>query len=145
MFSVKEPAGWTTNTEMAHDFGANVVFYPKGSDLRSPTTPLIRVTVGTKYDEDTEQDLKHDMDGYRARFPKVEFRENPVSHLEYRTFARLFCVPGQFYEYVAYLNPGTRSTALYSVSLWKPDQEATEQEFAAYGQVVANVRALAAP
>lgn|SRR6266404_2331727 len=137
-FAVKEPAGWTGDTEHAARFGANIVFH-RSSETIDNAGALIRVRLGSKADEDTAADLKDDMDGYRKQYPKVEFHTIGVSHPKYPVFSKLFVVPGGFYEYVVYLNPGRTVPYLFSVSMNKQKNRATPDEFAAFQRVVASI------
>jgi len=76
------------------------------------------------------------MKQYRREYPKAQFRELSASHADYKTFAKLVCVPGQFYEYVAYLNPGPRSKFTLSVAMSKQSNQATPEELKAFEVVL---------
>jgi len=140
-FAVKEPPGWFADTTIAREFGANVIFYPAAGDPHSAGTPVIRVLVVTKISEDTGADLKNHIDHYRSRYRNVEFRDSAATHPRYRAYAKRFCVPGKFCEYVTYLNPGPGSRLLFSVTLNRPGQPATSLELAGYTKVVASLDA----
>ena len=141
-FTVKEPSGWIGDTQRAGQFQANVIFYPRGANLESSNTPIIRVLVARKVDEDTATDLAHDMKGYQAQYKDVKFKDIKVAHPTYRPFAKLFYAPGRFFEYVTYLNPGVGKPQLLSVSMNKQQSEATESEFSAYTRVIASLQLL---
>jgi len=141
-FGVKEPEGWHGDTtENVERYGANVLFYRPGVDPGKPEG-VIRVRISKKADEDTAADLKADMDGYRKQFPKVEFRELSVFHPQYRVLAKEFTVPGEFHEYVAYVNPGPRLQYIFSVALNTGATPATDAELAALRTVIASLAAL---
>jgi hypothetical protein len=142
-FSLKEPAGWVGDIRRASEFGANVILYPAKANLNAQAVPIVRVVVSSKADEDTAADLAHDMESYRSEFSEAKFKDIAVSHASYRTFAKLFYVPGKFYEYVTYVNPGADSSNLLSVSLNKQRTEATAAELSAYGQVIQSLQLLA--
>jgi hypothetical protein len=95
--------------------------------------------VAKKIGEDTAGDLKRAMDHYRSRYHNVTVRDSPASHPRYRAYAKLVCLPGQFCEYVTYLNPGLASSVLLSVALTRPKHAATSIELAAYKRVVASL------
>jgi len=137
-FSVKEPPGWTGDTEHAGDIRANVVFR-RSSKRVEDVDGLIRVRINEKVDEDTAADLQADMDGYRQKFPKVQFEPFDVPHPNYRVLSKLFFVPGDFFEYVVYLNPGPGAPWLFSISMSKEKERATAEELAAFRQVVASI------
>jgi len=138
-FSVKEPPGWVGDAEKSKEFQANLVLYPRGAILKNPGTPIIRVLISRKADEDTAADLAHDMSGYRAKYPAVQFKDVAISHPKYSTYAKLFFIPGQFFEYTTYLNPGAGKWQLISVAMNKQRQEATASELSAYKQIVASL------
>ena len=144
-FAVKEPPGWFADTTIAREFGATVIFYPVARDPHLLDTPVIRILAAKKISEDTGADLKHDLDYYRSRYHNVEFRDSAVTHPRYRAYAKLFCVPGKFCEYVTYLNPSPASSLLLSVALHRPKHPATSIELAAYKQVVASLDSNKAP
>jgi hypothetical protein len=135
-FSMKKPAGWDADTgAVAHQYSVNLVLLPQDKSSRRHDV-TIRVRVTSKVDENTEEDLKADMAGYKSKFPGVRFEGIPVAHIEYRTFAKLFFVPGKFYEYVAYLNPGRGAPRVFSVALSKKSERANEDELAAFTKSV---------
>jgi hypothetical protein len=143
MFSVREPEGWAGDTTRAARWGANVVFRRKGSDPNDTQGTVVRVLVTDKTDENTAEDLRGDMESYKERYPNILFEDVEATHPSYRSFSKLFHVPAQFSEYVAYLNPGPGSRHLLSVSLSKKDQKADAQELAAYRAVIRSLVLLA--
>jgi len=92
------------------------------------------VRVNSKTDENTLEDLKADMRQYKQRYPKVQFAALDVTHAEYKTYTKLFAFPDDFYNYVAYINPGSGFTL--SVSMAKEKAPASQGELAAYANVV---------
>ena len=141
VFSVNEPSGWVGDIEGAKKYSANIIFYPAGK-IHDPTQAVIRVLVIDKVDENTQEDLTHDMNGYKARYSGVKFKDISVSHPTYRIFPKLFTVPGQFYEYVAYVNPVPGKKQMFSVSMNKQKSEATTRELSAYQEIIASLRLL---
>jgi len=137
-FGVKEPSGWKGDTTKASEIGANIVFYRDGETYKNAVA-LIRVRVGKKVDEDTAADLAYDVNDYKKRSPGVRFGDIAASHPKYVVYPKLFFVPGKFYEYVAYLNPGPGIPKLFSVAMYKNTAEATPEELAAYREVLASV------
>jgi hypothetical protein len=140
-FSVKAPVGWVGDINNASKHSANIVFYPATQTFQI-AGPIIRVLIADKADENTQEDLAHDMNGYRAQYPGITFKDIAVSHPEYRVFPKLFAVPKQFYEYVAYVNPGPRGKLMFSVSMNKQKNEASAEELHAYRKVVASLQML---
>jgi hypothetical protein len=94
------------------------------------------VRLNDKEDEDTAADLKYDMDGYRAKYPKIQFVDFTVTHRTYLVMPKLFLLPGEFAEYVAYLNPGPKAKFLISASMNKQREQASAEELEAFRLVV---------
>lgn len=137
-FGVKEPPGWTGDTQNANHVGANVLFYRATENLNN-VGALIRVRLSSKTDEDTTADLKYDMNEYRTKYPKIQFVEFEATHPSYRIFPKLFLLQGEFSEYVAYLNPGPTTPFLISASMNKQRGQATTEEIEAFRLVVKSI------
>lgn len=103
---------------------------------------MIRIRVDDKVDEDTNADLEADMRDYRARYRGVRFKDLLVTNPNYQCFAKVFYVPGEFYEYVTYMNPGAKKPVLLSVSMNTEKSEATPEELEAYKSVVQSLTLL---
>jgi len=130
-FSVKEPAGWSGDTENAVKFNANVVLHEAGRPQNSPTG-LIRVSLNEKTDENIAEDMAADMHEYVEQNPKVRFKDLAIKHPSYKSLAKAFYESGEFYEYVAYVNPGPKSKFLFSISMNTGKAEASEKELTAF-------------
>jgi hypothetical protein len=134
-FGVKEPDGWHGDTDkIASKYHVNVVFMPPEESVKSDVT--VRVRVNRKVDENTIEDLNYDMKGYKKEFPAAQFSDLNLAHAEYKTFSRTVFVPNQFYEYVAYVNPGPGKPYVFSVAMSKKSDPATEAEIKAYEAVL---------
>ena len=134
-FGVKEPDGWHGDTDkIAAKYRVNVVFLPPEESVKKDVT--IRVRINGKQDENTIEDLNYDMQAYKQDFPTAQFSELNLAHAEYKTFARTVFVPGQFYEYVTYLNPGPGKRFIFSVAMSKKNEPATDSELRAYEEVL---------
>jgi hypothetical protein len=138
LFGVKEPQGWMGDTEHANEAGANILFYRKGERYEKAVA-LIRVRLADKVDENTAGDLEYDINDYRKKFDKLELADLPLKHPSYSVFSRTMFVPKKFYDYVAYLNPGTGNPRLFAVSMFKNKKEATADELAALQTVLESV------
>lgn len=141
MFGVKEPEGWLGDWEKAAALRSNIIFYPKGHDLHT-AYGIIRVRVNKKRDENTAQDLAADMEGYRKRFPGVEFLDLQAAHPDYQCFPKLFLLEGTFHEYVAYVNPGPAYWYMFSVAINTGKARAKDPELEAFQSVVGSLLAL---
>lgn len=141
IFSVKEPEGWRGDTVNAEQFSANIIFYPN-SQAPDKAQAIIRVLIATKTDEKIEEDLAHDMSGYRTQYPNILFKDLTISHSKYRVLPKLYTVPGNFYEYVAYVNPGPAKKLMFSVSMNKQKKEASAFELDVYQKIIASLQML---
>jgi hypothetical protein len=139
MFSVKEPSGWVGDIENAKKLSANIIFYPVSQRYETAQT-IIRVLIVSKVDENTQGDLSHDMQEYLAQYPGVKFEKITITHPTYRVFPKLFVVPGEFYEYVTYINPGPQKKLMFSVSMNKQKMEAATSDFDAYQKIIASLK-----
>ena len=141
VFSVKEPEGWRGDTQNAAQFSANIIFYPSSQSLEEAKT-IIRVLVADKTDENINEDLAHDMSEYRAQYPNIMFKNIAISHPEYKVFSKLFTVPNDYFEYVAYVNPGPSKKLMFSVSMNRQKKEASAQELDVYQKIIASLHML---
>jgi hypothetical protein len=137
-FGVREPDGWHADTEaIAGRYHVNVVFSPIGGSSDDDVT--IRVRVNKKVDENTVEDLNYDLDGYRKEFPTSQFQDMNFAHADYRTFSKLVFVSGEFYEYIAYLNPGPGRPFIFSVAMSIHKAPAKDAELKAYQSVIKSI------
>ena len=141
IFSVKEPTGWNGDTTNAEKFQCNLVLHESG---RAPdsTEGLIRIRVNDKVDENTRADLEADMDDYKAKYPTVHFRDIPAKNPNYRCLASVFYIPGKFYEYVAYVNPGPQKPLLFSVSMNTYKSQASAKQLEAFQSAIQSLTLL---
>jgi hypothetical protein len=133
-FTVKEPSGWRADIENASRLEANVIFYRPG-ESPDDARALIRVRVNSKTDENIAADLQDDMNGYRQKEAAVQFRDFKVAHPAYPLVSKLFFVPGKFFEYVVYINPGVGKAWTFAASMNKGN-EATVAELEAFREVI---------
>jgi hypothetical protein len=138
-FALAEPNGWHGDTEAARRYHVNIVFFPEDPSSRAADV-TIRVRVNGKTDEDIAGDLAADMDEYRGKFPKVTFTELAVSHPRYQVVSKLMSVPGEFSEYVVYLNPGKGYPYVLSVAMSKAKVAASAEELVAFRKVLASLQ-----
>jgi hypothetical protein len=68
MFAIKEPKGWIGDIEKARHGDAAVALY-KEDETFEEHSALIAVRVSTKVDENTREDLAHDMQEFRESYP----------------------------------------------------------------------------
>jgi hypothetical protein len=135
-FGVKEPDLWRADTgEIARKYHVNILFAPTPA-IGGNNNVTIRVRVNSKTDENTIEDLNYDMEQYKKEFSKAEFSDLSVTHPEYKTYAKLVYVSDQFYEYVAYINPGLVSNFTFSAAMSKNSKPATSEEMKAFESVL---------
>ncbi len=141
LFSVKEPAGWKGDTASAEQFQSNVVLHEATQPPES-LTGLIRVRLNDKTDENISADMKDDIRSYKAQYPKIQFKGIAIRNPAYPAIAKVFYIPGQFYEYVTYMNPGRGKPFIFSVSMNSQESEATAKQLGAYESTLASLKLL---
>jgi len=141
LFSVKEPTGWQGDTATAEKFQSNVVLHEATQPVDS-LDGLIRVRLNDKTDENISEDMEADIRSYRAEYPKIQFRDVAIKNPAYPAVAKVFYVPGKFYEYVTYMNPGLGKPFIFSVSMNSQKSEATAKQLAAYESTLASLKLL---
>jgi hypothetical protein len=139
--AAKEPPGWRSDSTNAALYHTNLVFYRNSENIQNVKT-MIRILVATKTDENTAEDLKYDMEGYRKNYPNIQFKDIPVKHPEYRSYPKLLYIEDGFHEYVTYLNPGKKYPYLISVSMTIQKTAASKEDLQAYSFVVESIQAL---
>lgn len=138
-FAVAEPTRWHGDIQLAESYHVNIVFFPENVESKAADV-TIRVRVNDKTDEDMGKDLRADMEEYRARFPKVFFTDLALTHPSYPLVSKLMSVPNEFFEYVAYVNPGKEYPYLLSVAMSKRKDAATPEEFVAFRKVLESLQ-----
>jgi len=138
MFVIQEPDGWTADIENAAKLSAGVVLVRKGETFEKHGA-LIAIRVAKKVDENTKEDLAHDMREFRNLYPDVQFKDLKVAHPAYASHAKLFAIPKSRHDYVAYLNPGAGTPILFSVTMTTGKQPAGKKDLKAYRDVVASL------
>jgi len=141
LFSVKEPVGWKGDTVSAEKFQSNVVLHETAQAADS-LTGLIRVRLNEKTDENISADMEADIRSYKAQYPKIQFKDIAVNNPAYPAVAKVFYLPGKFYEYVTYMNPGLRKPFIFSVSMNSQESEATAKELEAYRSTLPSIKLL---
>src|SRR5262249_42432932 len=120
---------------------SNVVSYRQG-EPPDAAIALLRIRINDKTDENIDAELAADMDHYRTQYPRIEFRSLSVAHPSYRVVAKLFALPGEWFEYAAYVNPGPGKPWIFGASMNKQRAEATAEELGVFRKVVASLELL---
>ena len=137
VLAVHTPEGWQGDTETAKKYQGSVIFTPKAA---GPDGAKVLVSVHHKSDENTELRLQGEIAQYRKRYPHLELSEVDIKHPQYGTFGKLFSQPNDFYQYIAFLNPGTVYPYTLYVAMLKQKAPATPEELAAYKDILQSVR-----
>jgi hypothetical protein len=137
VLTVHTPEGWQGDTEAAKKYQGAVVFTPKAA---SPDSAKILVSVHHKSDENTELRLQGEIAQYRKRYPHLELAELDVKHPQYATYGKLFSQPGDFYQYIAFLNPGQIYNYTLYAAMLKQKAPATPEELAAYKDILQSLK-----
>jgi len=135
MFAIKEPEGWTADIENAPKLSAGVVLYREGETFEKHSI-LIAIRVAKKVDENTADDLAHDMKEFRNLYPDVQFKTLKAPNPAYASHAKLFAIPGSRYDYVAYLNPGPSTPYPFSVTMYSGKKQADKKALKVYKDVL---------
>ncbi len=135
MFVIQEPEGWTADIENASKLSAGVVLY-RGGETFEKHGALIAIRAATKVDENTADDLAHDMREFRNLYPDVQFKDLKAPHPSYASHAKVFAIPRSRYDYITFLNPGPGAALLFSVTLYTGKKEADDKELKAYKDVI---------
>ena len=138
IFSVKEPDGWTGDTKIAHKYYSNIVFYKSIADFNKGGA-LVQVYNFKKHDEQTENDLIYDINGYKKKYTNLIEQELIVGHKDYKCFSKVIYVPDKFYQYIVYVNPGQKYKSGISISMNISKREATEEELKAFREIISSL------
>ncbi len=139
-FLANEPKDWDVDTgQEARNYRVNAIFFPRAQESRVHRVN-IRVRLNQKTTEDPNEDMAADVEGYKDQYPATKFADLQLTHPDYRSSAKLFYTENDFYEYVVYLNPGQQSRFMFSVSMSKEKQPATQEELAALAHVLQSLQ-----
>jgi hypothetical protein len=134
-FSARKPAGWREDAEGAKKFQVNLVFVPEAEAARAGGA-TIQVSADHKFDENVALRIQSQVEAYRSRYPKLEVADLDAKHPRYATFTKQISQAGDFYQYVAYVNPGSLSPYVFYVSLTTRKAPPTTAEAAAFREVL---------
>jgi hypothetical protein len=140
-YSVEEPKRWTGDRERAKDFFSNIVFYENEQSLTAGGA-LIQVLLFKKQDENTIDDLNHDVNGYKREFPTAKVKNVKYKHKNYVCFAKVVYLQSRFYQYICYINPGKKFQNGFSVAMNVQKREPTKQELLAFESVIQSLNGL---
>ncbi len=135
MFVVKEPKGWQGDIDNAPKLSAGVVLY-REQETFEKNSALIVVRMARKVDENTAEDLAHEMREFRKLYPDAEFGDLRVKHPSYASFSKVFAIPKSRYEYVCFLNPGKEVPYLFSIAMNTGKRKASKEELQTFRDVV---------
>jgi len=131
--TVRTPEGWQADTETAKQYHGNVLFTQKAD---SGAGAKILLIVQHKFDENTALLVEGDVANIRKQYPGLQLADLDVKHPSYPSFTKTLSQPGQFFQYEAYMNPGSLyPNALYA-GMSKAKDPATPAELAAYREIV---------
>ncbi|HET9342153.1 MAG TPA: hypothetical protein VFO25_04475 [Candidatus Eremiobacteraceae bacterium] len=137
-FWVREPDGWVGHAPSDVGVG-NASFYKSGETARNATT-IIWVQVMDYDGPDVAGDLTADMGKWKTKYPNISFEDFAASNPEYKTFAKLYLIPGEDPSYAVYVDPGPAVKLYFIVSMQPIKRRAIPDEMAALEEVVASLR-----
>jgi hypothetical protein len=138
-FGIKEPIGWKGDIANAAKYKSNIVFYLNESELANGGA-LIQAYAFSKHDENTIEDLNHDVSSYRKDYPKLKEQNLKTHHKYYKTFSKLVYLDTEFFQYITYINPGKDFHNGISVAMNIIKRPATNKELTAYKYVVSSLK-----
>ena len=143
-FQVREPEGWRGDIKrIAAQHAVDAIFLPF-SGIHSGDVS-IRVKVTRKIDDNSIEDMSHDLQFYASHYPGAPVKNLALSHAEYKTFASSISVPRRLYAYDAFVNPGHGIHFIFFVTMTKKSEPLTDDEIRAFGDVVTSLQWLYTP
>jgi hypothetical protein len=134
-FSAHTPAGWREDKEAAKKYQVNLVFVPEAEEARAGGA-VIQVSADHKFDENVSLRIQSQVEAFRSRYPRLEVADLDVKHPKYATYAKQLSQAGDFYQDVAYANPGSISPYVFYASLTTRKAPPTAAELAAFREVL---------
>jgi len=131
--TVRTPEGWQADTETARQYHGDVLFTQKAD---SGAGAKILLIVQHKFDENTALLVDGDVANIRKQYPGLQLADLDVRHPSYPSFTKTLSQPGQFFQYEAYMNPGSLFPNVLYVGMSKAKDPATPAELAAYREIV---------
>jgi len=142
ILTVRTPEGWEADTETAQKYRGNVLFTRKAEAGGAK----VMLSVERKFDDNTALLIQGEVNNIRKQFPNLELADLDVKHPRYATFTKTLSQPGQFFQYEAFMNPGSLHPNVVYVGMSTAKNPATPAELAAYKEIVESVElALPAP
>jgi hypothetical protein len=137
-FSIKEPPGWKGDIENAKKYDANIILYKDKAELKNGGA-IVQVLAFTKQDEQTNKDLEADVASYKRDYPKAKFQDFKVKHKSYKTYSKLVFIDKKFYQYIVYINGGSKYKTGFSVAMNILNRQATQEELQSYLDIIASL------
>ncbi len=138
VFSVREPDGWIGHAPPDIGVGA-ASFYRSGESAKTATT-IIWIQVMDYDGPDVEGDLTADVARWNAAYPGSTFEDLAAPNPRYKTFGKLYLTAGHDPSYAVYVDPGPAAKLYFIVSMQPPKRRATQDDLAAFDEVVASLR-----
>lgn len=133
--TVRTPEGWQADTETAKQYHGNVMFTQKAEAGGAK----VMLAVEHKRDENTTLLIQSEVNNIRKQYPNLQLADLDVKHPKYATFTKTLSQPGQFFQYEAFMNPGSLYPNVVYVGMSKAKDSATPAELAAYKEIVQSV------
>jgi hypothetical protein len=135
--TVRTPEGWQGDVEAAKAFHGNALFTQKGDPAGAAKILLI---MQHKFDENTGLLIDGDIANIRKQYPNLQVADLDVKHPKYPTFTKTLSLPGEFFQYETYMNPGSLYGYAVYVGMSKGKEAATPAELAAYKAIVESLQ-----
>jgi hypothetical protein len=134
-FSAQAPAGWRQDAEAAKKYQVNLVFVPEAGEAKTDSA-VIQVSADHKFDENVAMRIDSQVEAFRSRYPRLEVGDLVVKHPQFATYSKQVFQAGDFYQDIAFVNPGTLSPYVFYVSLTTHKAAPTAAETAAFQEVL---------
>jgi len=138
LFSIHEPVGWQGDVNSAKNYNANIIFYKNKEDFQNGGA-LIHVLNYKKTDEEVNKDLEQDISVNKEKNHNLKQKNLEASHKNYDCFTKLIYVDKVFYNYIAYINPGSNFHNAFSVAMNIPKRTASKEELAAFKEIISSL------
>ncbi len=138
IFTLKAPAGWVCNTKLATEYKANAILYANEDSIKGGGA-LIQLSVFYKQDEFTDKDLEENINSYKEAYSNLQESNIDITHPKYRIYGKLEYVPGDFYQYIVYLNPGYNYKYGLAAAMNVYKRPATSEELQTFKEIVSSL------
>lgn len=100
---------------------------------------MVQVLAFKKQEEQTDKDLEADVASYKKEYSEAKLKDFEARHKDYRTYPKLVFVDKKFYQYIVYINGGTKYKTGFSVAMNISKRPATQEELRSYLSIISSL------